>query len=44
MNLNQDRHNIEFQQKDVYNTNWNFSDIDVVFIDCVHEYPSNDGH
>ena len=38
MNVNQDRNNIEFQQKDVYNTQWDFKDIDVVFIDCVHEY------
>ena len=40
MNINQDRDNIEFQQKDVYNTQWDFEDVDVVFIDCIHEYPA----
>ena len=35
--LNKDRDNIEFLQKDVYGTSWDFTDIDVVFIDCNHE-------
>jgi len=35
--LNKDRDNIEFLQKDVYETSWDFKDIDVVFIDCNHE-------
>ena len=37
-NLNNDRDNIEYNNMDVYNTPWNFSSIDVVFIDCNHEY------
>ena len=37
-NLNKDKNNIKFLQKDVYNTHWDFSDIDVIFIDCNHEY------
>jgi len=37
-NLNKDRDNIEYNDMDVYNTPWNFSNIDVVFIDCNHEY------
>ena len=37
-NLNNDRDNIEYNNIDVYNTPWNFSSIDVVFIDCNHEY------
>lgn len=36
-NINKDRDNIEFLQKDVYGTRWDFEDIDVVFIDCDHE-------
>ena len=36
--LNKDRDNIEFLQKDVYVSSWDFRDIDVVFIDCNHEY------
>ena len=35
--INKDRDNIEFLNKDVYNTSWDFEDIDVVFIDCNHE-------
>tara|TARA_R110000824_G_scaffold131872_2_gene294156 strand:- start:1890 stop:3353 length:1464 start_codon:yes stop_codon:yes gene_type:complete len=35
--LNKDKENIEFLQKDVYETSWDFTDIDVVFIDCNHE-------
>ena len=23
---------------DVYNENWDFSDMDIIFIDCVHDY------
>ena len=37
-NLNNDRDNIEYNDMDVYNTPWNFSSIDAVFIDCNHEY------
>ncbi len=36
--VNQDRDNIEFLEKDVYGTPWEFSDISIVFIDCRHEY------
>jgi len=35
-NLNSDRKNIDFLEKDVYNTKWDFTDIDAVFIDCNH--------
>ena len=38
--VNKDRDNIEFLQMDVYQSNWNFEDIDVDFIDCVHDYPN----
>jgi len=38
--VNKDRDNIEFLQMDVYQSNWNFENISVVFIDCVHEYPN----
>ncbi len=38
--VNKDRDNIEFLQRDVYQTNWEFKNIDVVFIDCVHDYPN----
>ena len=37
-NVNKDRDNIEFLQKDVYQSTWDFENIDVSFIDCVHEY------
>jgi len=37
-NLNKDRDNIEYNSMDVYNDPWNFDNIDVVFIDCDHEY------
>ena len=37
-NLNSDRKNIEYNGMDVYNTSWNFENIDAVFIDCNHEY------
>ena len=36
-NVNKDRDNIEFLQKDVYQSTWDFENIDVSFIDCVHE-------
>jgi predicted O-methyltransferase YrrM len=36
--INKDRNNIDFVQKDVYRSEWDFGNIDVVFIDCVHEY------
>ena len=36
--LNYDRNNIEFVIKDVYNQPWDFEEVDVVFIDCVHDY------
>tara|TARA_E500000318_G_C3566596_1_gene215921 strand:+ start:2792 stop:4285 length:1494 start_codon:yes stop_codon:yes gene_type:complete len=36
--LNYDRDNIEFVTMDVYNQPWNFESVDVVFIDCVHDY------
>ena len=36
-NINKDRENIEFLQKDVYGTRWDLEDIDIVFIDCDHE-------
>jgi predicted O-methyltransferase YrrM len=35
--VNKDRDNIVFLNKDVYNTSWDFNGIDVVFIDCNHE-------
>ena len=38
--VNKDRDNVEFINKDVYRTNWNFEDISVVFIDCDHEINS----
>ena len=43
-NLNRDRKNIDFLEKDVYNTSWNFKDIDVIFIDCNHhiDYVTSD--
>lgn len=36
--LNYDRNNIEFVIMDVYNQPWNFDPVDIVFIDCVHDY------
>ena len=36
--LNYDRNNIEFVTMDVYGQDWNFESVDVVFIDCVHDY------
>ena len=36
--LNYDRNNIEYVVMDVYNQPWNFEDMDIVFIDCVHDY------
>jgi hypothetical protein len=37
--LNHDRDNIEYVTMDVYNQKWEFEPMDVVFIDCVHDYP-----
>jgi hypothetical protein len=37
-NLNSDRENIVYNGMDVYNEPWDFENIDVVFIDCNHEY------
>jgi hypothetical protein len=34
--INHDKNNIDFLLKDVYNTVWDFKNIDVVFIDCDH--------
>ena len=36
--LNSDKDNISFIRKDIYNTKWEFQDIDVVLIDCNHAY------
>ena len=36
--LNHDRNNIDYLVMDVYNQPWNFEEMDLVFIDCVHEY------
>ena len=36
MNSNSD--NIEYVVMDVYNQPWNFDRMDIVFIDCVHDY------
>tara|TARA_R110000744_G_scaffold375104_1_gene488365 strand:- start:82 stop:1560 length:1479 start_codon:yes stop_codon:yes gene_type:complete len=36
--LNYDRNNIEFVIMDVYNQPWNFEPVEIVFIDCVHDY------
>ena len=37
--LNKDRDNITYVQKDLYNDKWNIDDkIDVFFIDCVHDF------
>tara|TARA_A100001201_G_scaffold84874_1_gene75132 strand:- start:212 stop:1702 length:1491 start_codon:yes stop_codon:yes gene_type:complete len=36
--LNCDRNNIEYVVKDVYTQPWDFDHMDVVFIDCVHDY------
>ena len=38
--VNKDNTNVEFLLKDVYNTSWDFNDIDIVFIDCDHEISS----
>ena len=37
-NVNKDRNNIEFLNKDVYNTEWDFKDIDVVVVSAEHTY------
>ena len=36
--LNNDRNNIEYVVMDVYQQEWNFETVDLVFIDCVHDY------
>lgn len=36
--LNPDRNNINYRIMDVYNEPWDFEQMDVVFIDCVHDY------
>ena len=36
--LNHDRDNIEYLAMDVYRQSWDFEPMDVVFIDCVHDY------
>ncbi len=36
--LNHDRTNIKYRAMDVYNEPWDFEQMDVVFIDCVHDY------
>ena len=36
--LNHDRNNINYRVMDVYNEIWDFEQMDVVFIDCVHDY------
>ena len=33
-----DRDNVKFIPLDVYNTEWNFPELDAIFIDCVHRY------
>ena len=38
--LNNDRNNIDNVRMDVYGDKWNFQNIDVIFIDCDHEYTS----
>ncbi len=35
---NFDRNNINYKVMDVYNQPWDFEQMDVVFIDCVHDY------
>ena len=37
--LNSSSDNIEYVVMDVYNQPWNFEHMDIVFIDCVHDYP-----
>ena len=36
--LNHDRNNINYRVMDVYREPWNFKQMNVVFIDCVHDY------
>ena len=36
--LNSNSDNIEYVVMDVYNQPWNFEHMDIVFIDCVHDY------
>jgi len=37
--LNSHCDNIDYVVMDVYNQPWNFEPMDIVFIDCVHDYP-----
>ena len=37
--LNSHCDNIDYVVMDVYNQSWNFEPMDIVFIDCVHDYP-----
>ena len=36
--LNHDRDNVDYVVMDVYNEPWKFEQVELVFIDCVHEY------
>ena len=36
--LNHDRTNINYRVMDVYREPWNFKQMDIIFIDCVHDY------
>jgi tRNA A58 N-methylase Trm61 len=36
--LNKNRDNIIYKVMDVYSQQWDFENMDVVFIDCVHDY------
>ena len=36
--MNKDRTNINYRVMDVYTEDWDFSNMDVVYIDCVHTY------
>lgn len=38
LKLNYDRDNIEFVVMDVYRKKWEFEPVEIVFIDCVHDY------
>tara|TARA_R100000805_G_C3623153_1_gene128738 strand:+ start:2489 stop:3931 length:1443 start_codon:yes stop_codon:yes gene_type:complete len=38
-NYNKSNNNINYIVADVYNKPWNFGHHDIVFIDCVHDYP-----
>ena len=36
--MNSDRNNINYRVMDVYNQKWDFDNMDVVYIDCIHTY------